>query len=84
MEDEIHEGEVAREQVRFYLIAHEHLYIFRKPEENESIAKFRESDTAFQLRKAQKKRRARGKKEPSWRWKWAGGNSPLWTLPPER
>jgi hypothetical protein len=24
VEDEIHEGEVAREQVRFYLIAHEH------------------------------------------------------------
>lgn len=27
----------------FYLIAHEHLYVFRKPEEKESMSKFKGS-----------------------------------------
>jgi hypothetical protein len=27
----------------FYLIAHEHLFVFRKPEKDEKISKFKES-----------------------------------------
>jgi hypothetical protein len=34
---------IIKEKYDFYLIAHEHLYVFRKPEKDEKIRKFKYS-----------------------------------------
>ena len=40
-QDEEHEGEMAGKRYDFYLLAHEHLYVFRKPAKGEKMSELR-------------------------------------------